>query len=59
MPTYEYTCIECEESQEVVRGFNDPEVVPPCSLCGYKMARVYTPAGIQFKGSGFYKTDNG
>jgi len=59
MPTYEYTCIECEESREVSRGFNDPEVVPPCSSCGYKMVRVYTPAGIQFKGSGFYKTDNG
>ena len=59
MPTYEYTCIECEETKEMIRGFNDPEVVPPCSSCGYKMARVYTPAGIQFKGSGFYKTDNG
>jgi len=59
MPTYEYTCIECEESQDVNRGFNDPEVIPPCSSCGYKMVRVYTPTGIQFKGSGFYKTDNG
>ena len=59
MPTYEYTCIECEESREVSRGFNDTEIIPPCSSCGYKMVRVYTPAGVQFKGSGFYKTDNG
>jgi len=59
MPTYEYACIECDESLDVVRGFNDPENVPPCSTCGYKMTRVYSPAGIQFKGSGFYKTDNG
>jgi len=59
MPTYEYACIECDESQEVVRGFNDPENVPPCPICGYRMNRVYSPAGIKFKGSGFYKTDNG
>jgi len=59
MPTYEYNCIECETSQDVVRGFNDGEVMPTCPICGYRMARVYSPAGIQFKGSGFYKTDNG
>jgi putative FmdB family regulatory protein len=59
MPVYEYGCIECEEKIEVTRSFNDPEIIPPCQSCGYKMARVYTPAEIQFKGSGFYKTDNG
>ena len=59
MPIYEYTCIECEETVEISRSFNDAEIIPPCKACGYKMARVYTPTGIQFKGSGFYKTDNG
>jgi putative FmdB family regulatory protein len=59
MPTYDYACIECDESQEVTRGFNDPESVPPCPSCGYRMTRVYNAPGIQFKGSGFYKTDNG
>jgi len=59
MPTYDYSCIQCDESQEVSRGFNDPETIPPCPSCGYKMIRVYSPVGIQFKGSGFYKTDNG
>jgi putative FmdB family regulatory protein len=59
MPTYEYNCVECETSTDITRGFNDEEVLPPCPQCGYKMTRVYTPAGIQFKGSGFYKTDNG
>lgn len=59
MPIYEYTCMTCEKNKEVSRGFNDPEVIPDCSECGYHMVRVYTPAGIQFKGSGFYKTDNG
>ena len=59
MPTYEYNCVECETSKDITRGFNDEEVLPPCPSCGYKMIRVYSPAGIQFKGSGFYKTDNG
>ena len=59
MPIYEYSCITCDESVEVSRSFSDEEILPPCSSCGYKMSRVYTPAGIQFKGSGFYKTDNG
>jgi putative FmdB family regulatory protein len=59
MPTYEYACIECDESMEITRGFKDPESVPPCPSCGYNMSRVYNAPGIQFKGSGFYKTDNG
>ena len=59
MPTYEYTCITCDKSEEINRKFNDPEVIPPCSQCGYKMIRSYSAPGIQFKGSGFYKTDNG
>lgn len=58
MPTYEYTCIECDESQEVTRGFNDTEIVPSCTG-GHRMIRSYSAPGIQFKGSGFYKTDNG
>jgi hypothetical protein len=57
MPIYEYACIECDEDKEISRGFNDPEEVPYCKE-GHRMTRVYTPAGIQFKGSGFYKTDN-
>jgi putative FmdB family regulatory protein len=59
MPVYEYNCITCEEKLEITRSFFDKEVLPPCPSCGYRMARVYTPAGIKFKGSGFYKTDNG
>jgi putative FmdB family regulatory protein len=59
MPTYEYGCMTCDISQEVSRGFNDPENIPSCLVCGYAMARVYNAPGVQFKGSGFYKTDNG
>jgi predicted nucleic acid-binding Zn ribbon protein len=29
-----------------------------CVECESKMTRTFTPFGIQFKGTGFYKTDN-
>jgi putative FmdB family regulatory protein len=59
MPTYDYACITCDETTEVSRGFSDEEVVPGCPVCGYNMLRIYNAPGIKFKGSGFYKTDNG
>ena len=58
MPKYDYRCSDCENSQEVERSISDPEVKPICSNCNLEMNRVYTNFGIQFKGSGFYKTDN-
>ncbi len=30
----------------------------PCPSCGAAAARQFFPAGIVFKGSGFYKTDS-
>jgi putative FmdB family regulatory protein len=59
MATYEYACIECDESIEVNRGMTEKELVTPCPKCGYSMSRIWNAPGIQFKGSGFYKTDNG
>jgi len=56
MPTYEYACIECETSKDVVRGYNDEEVFPPCPNCGYKMTRVFGTFGIHFNAPGFYST---
>ena len=58
MPTYEYQCIECETKEEILRSFSDPEIIPPCQKCGYKMQKVYGTFGINLKGKGFYSTDN-
>ena len=58
MPKYEYSCIECETKTEIERKFDDSEVIPLCPNCGYSMSRVWNSVGVQFKGSGFYKTDN-
>ena len=58
MPTYEYRCTACEEHLEVVQSFRD-EPLTKCPNCGKKALRkVFSPVGIVFKGSGFYKTDS-
>ena len=58
MPTYEYRCNSCGEHLEVVQSFSD-DPLTKCPNCGRKTLRkVFSPVGIVFKGSGFYKTDN-
>ena len=56
MPNYDYVCSSCNSTRELYRGFNDAEFIPTC--CDQDMKRVYTPNGVIFKGSGFYKTGN-
>ena len=57
MPTYEYTCTECGEQVEVVQKFTD-DPLTVCTACGGRLRKVFSPVGIVFKGSGFYRTDS-
>lgn len=57
MPTYQYTCTECGEQVEAVQKFSDPPLTV-CAACGGKLRKVFSPVGIVFKGSGFYRTDS-
>jgi putative FmdB family regulatory protein len=57
MPTYEYRCTACEEHLEVVQSFSD-DPLTECPKCGGQLRKVFSPVGIVFKGSGFYKTDS-
>jgi len=57
MPTYEYSCLSCGNSVEVVQKMSDPSLTT-CKSCGGTLKKVFHPAGIMFKGSGFYATDN-
>jgi putative FmdB family regulatory protein len=57
MPTYEYVCTKCGEGLEAVQSFNDPPLTK-CPRCKGKLRKVFSAAGIVFKGSGFYKTDS-
>lgn len=57
MPTYEYACKSCGEHLEVVQSFRD-DPLTECPNCSGTLRKVYSPVGITFKGSGFYKTDS-
>jgi putative FmdB family regulatory protein len=59
MPIYEYKC-ECSPDKIVSkeRSIMDVEPAYLCNGCGKRLQRNYGSFGIQFKGSGFYKTDN-
>jgi len=57
MPLYEYQCQECGLRFERRQHFSD-EPVKICPDCGGSVVRLIHPAGIIFKGSGFYVTDN-
>jgi putative FmdB family regulatory protein len=57
MPTYEYACPQCGNRFEIYQRFED-EPLRICDVCGGSLRKVFHPAGIVFKGSGFYKTDS-
>ena len=57
MPTYQYACTACDERLEVVQKFSD-DPLTECTVCGGRLRKVFSAAGIIFKGSGFYRTDS-
>jgi putative FmdB family regulatory protein len=57
MPTYEYQCKGCSHRFEIRQKMTD-EPLTVCPECGGTIRRVLFPAGVVFKGSGFYKTDH-
>ena len=57
MPTYQYVCTECGGQLEAVQKFTD-EALTVHEDCGGRLRKVFSPVGIVFKGSGFYRTDS-
>jgi putative FmdB family regulatory protein len=57
MPTYEYACTKCAQHVEVFQRISEPPLTA-CGVCGGPLRKVFHPAGIVFKGSGFYATDS-
>ncbi|MBI2930432.1 MAG: zinc ribbon domain-containing protein [Planctomycetes bacterium] len=59
MPTYDYECGACGNVFEVFERIH-ADGAKPCPKCGKKRAkrRITPPAGLIFKGSGFYVTDS-
>lgn len=56
MPLYEYECAQCKERIEIIHKISDPPYAH-CPKCGGEMRKLLSAPAIQFKGSGFYKTD--
>ena len=57
MPTYGYRCEKCGNEYDVWQRMSD-EPGAACPSCGGEGRRLFFPAGIVFKGGGFYKTDS-
>ncbi|MFO7960758.1 MAG: FmdB family zinc ribbon protein [Nitriliruptoraceae bacterium] len=56
MPTYEYACRACGEHLEVVQSFRD-DPLSECPACQGQLRKVFSAAGIIFKGSGWHVKD--
>jgi putative FmdB family regulatory protein len=56
MPLYEYQCTQCGERTEILQKISDPPY-SHCPKCGGEVRKLASSPAIQFKGSGFYKTD--
>ena len=56
MPRYDFKCEACEALEERTKSFYDDE--PEICKCGGEMTRQLSMPAIQFKGTGFYSTDN-
>lgn len=57
MPTYGYRCQACHAEFDLWQRMSDPPI-SECPSCGGGARRLFFPAGIVFKGGGFYKTDS-
>jgi|SRR5687768_6456555 putative FmdB family regulatory protein len=57
LPTYDYQCRDCGNTIEVIHPMAE-DGPSKCEVCGGPLRRILFPAGIIFKGSGFYKTDS-
>lgn len=56
MPIYEYQCKKCGDHFEVEQRMTD-DALKTHDQCGGDVVKVFSSAGIVFKGSGFHKTD--
>ena len=57
MPLYAYTCTACGHNFDIHQSFAD-DALTVCPECDGLLRKVFSPVGVVFKGSGFYRTDN-
>lgn len=57
MPLYDYRCRDCGHEFEIQQSLSD-DTLTVCPQCDGDLRKVFSPVGIAFKGSGFYKNDS-
>jgi putative FmdB family regulatory protein len=57
VPTYSYACTSCEHRFDAQQSFSDAALTD-CPECAGRLRKVFSPVGVVFKGSGFYRTDS-
>jgi putative FmdB family regulatory protein len=58
MPVYTYHCDNCEHQFDKRQSFSET-ALKACPVCRkHRLRKVYSPAGVVFKGSGFYINDS-
>ena len=57
MPTYSYTCTDCDDRFDAVQAFTD-DALTTCDKCSGRLRKLFNSVGVVFKGSGFYRTDS-
>ena len=58
MPVHTYHCEECDYEFDIHQAFSE-DALTVCPKCGKKaLYKIYKPALVVFKGSGFYVTDS-
>ena len=57
MPTYSYRCPECGNAFDIQQGFTD-DTLTVCPNCAGALRKVFSPIGVSFNGSGFYRNDS-
>lgn len=56
MPIYEYECLQCKHSFEIMRKFNDA-LLTTCPICDGKLKKLISNTSFVLKGNGWYLTD--
>src|SRR5262245_10873124 len=57
MPVYVYRCADCGAEIERRQSYSDAPLTT-CESCSGPLRRLLFPAGVIFKGSGWYSTDS-
>lgn len=57
MPTYQYSCTDCDHAFDQAQSFSEDSLTV-CPECEGRLRKIFNAVGVVFKGSGFYRTDN-